>query len=89
MESSKTQAVAKTLYCSPHIDSKVPLQKTKPTQFIERREIELVPTQNLRWIILVSLVQKILLSMLPKENHVNQPSRKTFDLQCCSDCKIC
>lgn len=49
MESPKTQAVAKTLYCSPHIDSKVPLQKTKPTQFIECREIELVPTQNLRW----------------------------------------
>ena len=44
MESPKIQAIAKTLYYSPQIDSKTPLQKTTPTQFIEHREVELVPS---------------------------------------------
>lgn len=38
-----TQAVSKTIGCSPPTDSKVPLLKTTPTQLIEHGETELVP----------------------------------------------
>lgn len=39
-----TQGTAKAFGCSPQIDSNAPLLKTTPTQFIEHREVELVPT---------------------------------------------
>lgn len=39
----RTQAIAKTIGCSPQIDSKAPLLKTASTEIIEYGEIELVP----------------------------------------------
>lgn len=54
----KTQAVAKTLSYSPQTERKAPLLKTAPPQFTEHGEMELVPTQNLHFDILVSLVQE-------------------------------
>lgn len=52
-----TQAVAKTKGGSPQSEVKIPLLKTTPTQFIEHREVQLVPTWSLHFYLLVSLVQ--------------------------------
>jgi hypothetical protein len=41
-----TQAVAKTICCSPQIDSGAPLLKETPTQLTENGKVELVSTQN-------------------------------------------
>lgn len=42
-----TQGTPKAFGCSPQTDSNAPLLKTTPTQFIEHREVELVPTKSL------------------------------------------
>lgn len=39
-----TQGTTKAFGCSPQIGSNIPLLKTTSTQFIEHREVELVPT---------------------------------------------
>lgn len=41
-----TQAVTKTLGCSPQTVSTTPLLKTKPTQLTEHGDAELTPTEE-------------------------------------------
>ena len=57
--SQSTQAVAKTMGCSPLTDSKAPLLKTTTTQFIAYRKVELVSVWNLHPYPLVSGLESL------------------------------
>lgn len=58
MDISKTQAVDKITGCSPQTDGKAPLLRTAPTQLTEHGKVELVPAQNFRPQVLVSITRK-------------------------------
>lgn len=62
-----TQAVAKSMDCSPQTDSKAPLPKTSPTQLIEHRQVKLVPTWSLYPYVPASLVQESTLPAIKRE----------------------
>lgn len=51
------QDVANTVGWSPPTDSKAPLLKMTPIQHIEHGEVELIPTHNVHFYVLVSLKQ--------------------------------
>lgn len=70
----KTQALAKTLSYSSQTERKTPLLKTTPPKFTEHGERELVPTQNLHFNVLVSLVQEGSLQTTKKRNINTSPA---------------
>ena len=82
MEIYKTiHAVAKMISCSPQIDHQFLLLKTKPTQFIDHEEFELVYMEP------SSVYAKVfgtgLYSTHYQEKCQHPPSHKSFDLQYC------
>lgn len=57
-DSQTTQADVMAEHHSTKIDSKVPLLKTKSTEFSESREVEMVPACSFYLYIIVTLVRK-------------------------------
>lgn len=90
MEIYKTiHAVAQIISCSPQIDPKFLLLKTKPTQFIDHEEFELVSTQSLHSSLCSGVFATGLYSAHYQEKCQHPPNYKPFDLQCCTAWKIC
>lgn len=72
----KTQAFSKTFCYSPQIDSKDPFLKKIPTQLIENKDVELVPTQSLQSYALASRVQDVTMYATNTETQtLSQPQK--------------
>lgn len=73
MEICKTiHAAAQIISCSPQIDPKFLRLKTKPTQFIDHEEFELVSTQSLHPYVLGCLLQDYTLHTTKKNVNTHQ-----------------
>lgn len=73
MEIYKTiHAVAQIISCSPQIDPKFLLLKTKPTQFIDHEEFELVSIQSLHPYVLECLLQDYTLHTIKRNVNTHQ-----------------